>query len=80
MTRITRSISRPSRRSDCVPGVAIGGVVKDEAGAPVAGARITVHAPPTETEESNYGFTSPRPRPTPRADGGSTTHPPTWSA
>ena len=40
----------------CVPGVPIGGVVKDEAGAPVAGARITVHAPPAETEMSNYSF------------------------
>jgi RNA polymerase sigma factor (sigma-70 family) len=40
-----------------VTGIAIGGVVKDEAGGPVAGARIEVLAPPNETEESNYGFT-----------------------
>jgi RNA polymerase sigma factor (sigma-70 family) len=40
----------------CVPGVPIGGIVKDEAGTPVAGARITVHAPPAETELSFYSF------------------------
>ena len=38
-------------------GIAIGGVVTDESGTPVAGARIEVLAPPNETEESNYGFT-----------------------
>ena len=37
-----------------MPGVTIGGVVKDEAGSPVAGAKITVNAPPTETETSHY--------------------------
>lgn len=37
-----------------VPGVTIGGVVTDEAGKPVAGAKVTVYAPPTETEQSNY--------------------------
>ncbi len=40
-----------------VTGIAIGGVVKDEAGAPVAGARVYVLAPPNETEGLNYGFT-----------------------
>jgi len=40
----------------CVPGIPIGGVVKDEACAPVAGARITVRAPPAETELSYYSF------------------------
>jgi beta-lactamase regulating signal transducer with metallopeptidase domain len=40
----------------CVAGVPIGGVVKDEAGAPVAGARITVLAPPAETERSFHHF------------------------
>src|SRR5579883_2705076 len=39
-----------------VPGVPIGGVVKDEAGAPVAGARITVIAPPTESDVSYVRF------------------------
>lgn len=37
-----------------VSGVAIGGVVQDEAGRPVAGARIRVSAPPTETESQFY--------------------------
>lgn len=37
-----------------VPGITIGGVVKDEAGKPVVGAKITVYAPPTETEASHY--------------------------
>ncbi len=41
----------------CIPGAPIGGVIKDEAGAPVARARITVTAPPNESEASNYGFT-----------------------
>jgi protocatechuate 3,4-dioxygenase beta subunit len=40
----------------CVPGVPIGGVVKDKAGAPVPGATITVHAPPAESEVSHYVF------------------------
>jgi len=39
-----------------VSGVSIGGVVKDEAGQPVAGAKITVNAPPTETEASYYSI------------------------
>jgi beta-lactamase regulating signal transducer with metallopeptidase domain len=37
-----------------VPGITIGGVVRDEAGTPVAGAKITAHAPPTEKESSGY--------------------------
>ena len=37
-----------------VPGITIGGVVNDEAGKPVAGAKITVNAPPTESEVSYY--------------------------
>ncbi len=37
-----------------VPGVTIGGVVRDESGKPVAGAKITANAPPTETESSGY--------------------------
>ena len=37
-----------------VPGIAIGGVVKDEAGSSPAGARITVNAPPKETEGTHY--------------------------
>jgi RNA polymerase sigma factor (sigma-70 family) len=40
----------------CVNGAPIGGIVKDEAGAPVAGAKITVQAPPAETELSYYRF------------------------
>jgi len=38
------------------PGVTIGGVVRDEAGGPVAGASVTVYAPPTESNQSNYVF------------------------
>ena len=40
-----------------VPGITIGGVVRDEAGNPVAGAKIKVHAPPTESEQSYVRFT-----------------------
>jgi beta-lactamase regulating signal transducer with metallopeptidase domain len=39
-----------------VPGVAIGGVVKDETGKPVAGAKITVNASPTESEGSPHNL------------------------
>jgi hypothetical protein len=45
-----------SRVIRLVPGIAIGGVVEDETGAPIAGAKITVHAPPTETETTGYSF------------------------
>ncbi len=38
------------------PGSPIGGVVKDEGGKPVAGARITVYAPPNETDRSNVSM------------------------
>jgi len=38
------------------PAVPIGGVVRDEAGAPVAGAKVTVSAPATESEQANYAF------------------------
>ncbi len=39
-----------------VPGITIGGVVQDEAGKPVAGAKITVYAPPAESGISHYRF------------------------
>jgi beta-lactamase regulating signal transducer with metallopeptidase domain/peroxiredoxin len=38
------------------PGTTIGGIVKDEAGQPIAGATVEVHAPPTEYEGRNYVF------------------------
>jgi hypothetical protein len=39
------------------PGTTIGGIVTDEAGGPIAGATVEVHAPATEHEEgSNYFF------------------------
>ncbi len=39
-----------------VPGITIGGVVKDEAGNPVVGAKIKVHGPATESETSFVRF------------------------
>ncbi len=39
-----------------VPGITIGGVVRDEAGKPVAGAKISANAPPTEKESSGYSI------------------------
>jgi beta-lactamase regulating signal transducer with metallopeptidase domain/thiol-disulfide isomerase/thioredoxin len=38
------------------PGTTIGGVVKDEAGHPIEGATVHVHAPPTEYEGTNHVF------------------------
>jgi beta-lactamase regulating signal transducer with metallopeptidase domain len=37
-----------------VPGITIGGVVRDEAGKAIAGAKVTVQAPPAEAEEAYY--------------------------
>jgi hypothetical protein len=38
-------------------GTTIGGIVHDEAGQPVPGVTIDIHAPPTEYEGTNYVFT-----------------------
>ena len=40
-----------------VPGITIGGIVRDETGNPVAGATIKVFAPPTESEPTYVHFT-----------------------
>jgi len=40
-----------------VPGITIGGLVHDEAGNPVAGAKITVNARPSESELSYFSVT-----------------------
>ena len=39
------------------PGTTIGGIVRDEAGQPIAGATVNVHGPPTETDRPNSAFT-----------------------
>ena len=39
------------------PGTTIGGIVQDEAGHPIEGATVHVHAPPTESEKTNSVFT-----------------------
>jgi beta-lactamase regulating signal transducer with metallopeptidase domain len=39
------------------PGTTIGGIVRDEAGHPIAGATVNVHGPPTETDRPNNAFT-----------------------
>jgi 5-hydroxyisourate hydrolase-like protein (transthyretin family) len=44
------------------PGTTIGGIVQDEAGHPIEGATVDVHAPPTEYEGRNYVFTLGSPR------------------
>ena len=44
------------------PGTTIGGIVKDEAGQPIEGATVNVHAPPTEYEGTNYVFTLGSPK------------------
>jgi protocatechuate 3,4-dioxygenase beta subunit len=38
------------------PGTTIGGIVRDEAGHPVGGVTVRLHAPPTEYEGTNYVF------------------------
>jgi beta-lactamase regulating signal transducer with metallopeptidase domain/thiol-disulfide isomerase/thioredoxin/protocatechuate 3,4-dioxygenase beta subunit len=38
------------------PGTTIGGTVKDQAGQPIAGARVQVYAPPTECEAASNVF------------------------
>ena len=38
------------------PGTTIGGIVRDEAGHPIAGARVDVVGSATESESTNYGF------------------------
>jgi beta-lactamase regulating signal transducer with metallopeptidase domain/thiol-disulfide isomerase/thioredoxin/protocatechuate 3,4-dioxygenase beta subunit len=38
------------------PGTTIGGIVKDEAGQPIAGAKVEVYGPPTESERAHYAF------------------------
>ena len=38
------------------PGTTIGGVVKDEAGHPIEGATVGIHAPPTEYEGTHHVF------------------------
>ena len=38
------------------PGTTIGGIVQDEAGHPIEGATVNVHAPPTETDRPNSVF------------------------
>jgi uncharacterized GH25 family protein len=43
-------------------GTTIGGIVQDEAGRPIANATVTVTAPPTESDQPNYGFQLAEPR------------------
>ncbi len=47
----------PQKELRFEPGTAIGGIVQDEAGHPIEGATVHVHAPPTESEETNSVFT-----------------------
>ncbi len=46
----------PQKELRFEPGTTIGGIVKDEAGQPIEGATVHVHAPPTENEGRNYVF------------------------
>jgi beta-lactamase regulating signal transducer with metallopeptidase domain/protocatechuate 3,4-dioxygenase beta subunit len=43
-------------------GTTIGGIIQDEAGHPVAGVTVDIHAPATEYEEGNYVFTLGSPK------------------
>ena len=56
-TRGTRWTCRHSKVLRFEPGTTIGGIVKDEAGHPIAGARVNVMGHPTECESMNHGFT-----------------------
>ncbi len=47
----------PSKDLRFEPGTTIGGIVQDEAGHPIAGVRVEVTGPPTESESVNRGFT-----------------------
>ena len=52
-----RDLTLPSEKDlRFEPGVTIGGIVKDEAGGPIAGATVTVYSPPTESDQANYAF------------------------
>jgi RNA polymerase sigma factor (sigma-70 family) len=44
------------------PGTTIGGIVRDEADQPIAGATVHVNAPPTENKDSNSVFTLGEPK------------------
>ena len=46
----------PEKELRFEPGTTIGGVVKDEAGRPIEGATVHVHAPPTESDQTNSVF------------------------
>ena len=61
----------PSKELRFEPGTTIGGIVQDESGQPIAGARVDVMGPPTECEshEPRASRSGP-PRRMPRADGG----------
>ncbi len=45
-----------SRELRFEPGTTIGGIVKDQAGQPIAGAKVSVYAPPTECEATSNVF------------------------
>ncbi len=47
----------PSKNLRFEPGTTIGGIVQDEAGHPIAGARVDAMGPPTECENMNRVFT-----------------------
>jgi beta-lactamase regulating signal transducer with metallopeptidase domain/thiol-disulfide isomerase/thioredoxin len=46
----------PSKELRFEPGTTIGGIVKDQAGRPIAGAKVNVYAPPTECEATHNVF------------------------
>jgi beta-lactamase regulating signal transducer with metallopeptidase domain/thiol-disulfide isomerase/thioredoxin len=46
----------PSKELRFEPGTTIGGIVKDQAGRPIAGASVQVYAPPTECEAASNVF------------------------
>jgi beta-lactamase regulating signal transducer with metallopeptidase domain/thiol-disulfide isomerase/thioredoxin/protocatechuate 3,4-dioxygenase beta subunit len=51
-------VSMPSSKDlRFAPGTTIGGIVQDEAGQPIAGARVDVFGPPTECESAHRVFT-----------------------
>ena len=53
----SRPLQLPSvKELRLVPGIPIGGLVKDESGTPVAGAKITVNAPPSDSDRTGYNF------------------------
>lgn len=53
----TRDLTIPPEKTlRFEPGTTIGGVIRDESGAPIAGAEVTVYSPPTESDQANYVF------------------------